>query len=145
WQTLHTDRFRITFSPGLEALARHAAERAAAAYVQLERELGSPPRGTIDVLVTDNADIANGFASPFPSNRIVVYATPPVDDLALAYTRDWVELVVAHELVHIFHMNRAGAIGRMLRGVFGRVPVGWPLFPVIGTPQWPVQGPGADH
>src|SRR5690606_4579498 len=140
WQTLRTDRFRITFSPGLEALARHAAERAEAAYAQLARELGPPPRGTIDVLITANADIANGFAMPFPSNRIVVYATPPVDDLGLAYTRDWVELVIAHELVHIFQMDRAGLLGRVVRGVFGRVPFGWPLFPVIGTPQWSIEG-----
>lgn len=140
WQTFRTDRFRVTFSPGLEALARHAAERAEAAYALLSRELGSPPRGTIDVLLTDDADIANGFAMPFPSNRIVVYATPPVDDIGLAYTRDWVELVVAHELVHIFHMNRAGLLGRLARGIFGRVPLGWPLFPVIGTPQWSIEG-----
>lgn len=140
WQTLRTDRFRITFSPGLEALARHAAERAEAAYAQLARELGPPPRGTIDVLITADADIANGFAMPFPSNRIVVYATPPVDDLGLAYTRDWVELVIAHELVHIFQMDRAGLLGRVARGVFGRVPFGWPLFPVIGTPQWSIEG-----
>ena len=140
WQTLRTDHFRVTFSPGLEALARHAAERAEAAYAQLARELGSPPRDVIDVLLTGDADRANGFAMPFPSNRIVVYATPPVDDLELAYNRDWVELVIVHELVHIFHMDRAGLIGRAVRGIFGRVPFGWPVFPVIGTPQWSIEG-----
>lgn len=140
WQTFRTERFRITFSPGLEALARHAAERAEATYAQLARELGPGPRGVIDILLTADADVTNGFATPFPSNRIVVYATPPVDDIGLGYTRDWVELVIAHELVHIFHMDRAGLVGRVGRSIFGRVPTGWPLFPVIGTPQWSIEG-----
>src|SRR5690554_5618206 len=140
WRTFHTEHFRITFSPGLEALARHAAERAEMAYERLAQELADPPRGTIDVLLTDGVDFANGFATPFPSNRITVYATPPLDDLALAYTRDWVELVIVHELVHIFHLDDTGILGSILRAVFGRVPFGWPYFPALGTPQWSIEG-----
>ena len=140
WRTFRTEHFRITFSPGLEALARHAAERAEAAYERLAQELADPPRGTIDVLLTDGVDFANGFATPFPSNRITIYATPPLDDLGLAYTRDWVELVIVHELVHIFHLDETGIVGGILRTIFGRMPFGWPVFPVIGTPQWSIEG-----
>ncbi|HEY8468445.1 MAG TPA: hypothetical protein VIL18_02325, partial [Longimicrobiales bacterium] len=140
WRTFRTEHFRITFSPGLEALARHAAERAEAAYERLAQELADPPRGTIDVLLTDGVDFANGFATPFPSNRITIYATPPLDDLGLAYTRDWVELVIVHELVHIVHLDDTGILGSILRTVFGRVPFGWPYFPAIATPQWSIEG-----
>ncbi|MFL5524677.1 MAG: peptidase S9, partial [Gemmatimonadaceae bacterium] len=76
WRTIHTQHFRVHFTPPLEDEARRAAVNAERAYSQLSAELG-PPRGTIDLVVSDNVDYVNGYATPFPSNRIVVYAHPP--------------------------------------------------------------------
>lgn len=140
WVTVESPNFRVTFSPGLESLARHTAHRAELARAWLAEELARPPRGKIDIVLTDFADLSNGFATPFPSNRITLYARPPVDHLALSNFSEWIDLVLTHELAHIFHLDAAGGLGRALRGVFGRVPVGWPLFPVVGTPTWSVEG-----
>ncbi|HSR40636.1 MAG TPA: hypothetical protein VLL48_00655, partial [Longimicrobiales bacterium] len=60
--------------------------------------------------------------------------------IALAYFDDWIELVVVHELAHIFHLDRTGALGSVLRKVLGRVPSPWPIFPGIGTPRWVREG-----
>ncbi|MBI4408540.1 MAG: PD40 domain-containing protein, partial [Gemmatimonadetes bacterium] len=130
----------MTFAPGLEALAWHTADVAESAYAQLARRLIAPPRGTIEIVLTDNVDFSNGAATPFPSNRIFVYAKPPVDDLSLGYYHDWIDLVVTHELTHILHLDATGWLGRALRQVFGRVPSGWPLFPAVFTPQWNIEG-----
>lgn len=140
WRTLESRHFRITFAPGLDALAAHAAGRAEAAYARLAATLASAPRGKVDILLTDFVDASNGSATPFPSNRIVVYARPPVDVPDLAYFEDWIELVVTHELAHVFHLDGTGALGSVLRTLFGRVPLPWPLFPAISTPQWSIEG-----
>lgn len=140
WSTIETANFRVTFGPGLEELARHAARRAEVAYARLAAELTSPPDGKVDILLTDAVDVSNGFAMPFPGNRIVLYARPPVDVMGLAYFDDWMDLVVTHELVHTFHLDATGRVGRGLRNLFGRLPLPWPVFPVINTPTWSMEG-----
>lgn len=140
WATLESTHFRVTFPPELEGLARHAAERAELAHARLVAELATAPAGKIDILLTDYIDVSNGLATPLPSNRITLYARPPVDQPTLAYFNDWIDLVVSHELAHIFHLDATGRLGRGLRAAFGRVPMAWPIFPVLGTPTWSTEG-----
>lgn len=140
WQTIESRNFRVTYGPGLEELARHAARRAEAAHARLTAELADAPAGKIDIVLTDFADISNGSATPLPSNRIVVYARPPVDLLTLGYFVDWIDLVVTHELAHIFHLDATGRLGGALRRIFGRAPLSWPYFPGIEVPGWMVEG-----
>ena len=140
WHTLSSRHFRVTYEAGLEPLARHAAATAERAHAALTALVADAPRGTIDIVVADNIDQSNGYATPFPSNRIVVYAKPPVDLLELQYTRDWIELVVTHELAHIFHLDVTSGFGRLIRTIFGRPPLPWPVFPAVGVPAWNVEG-----
>ena len=91
-------------------------------------------------MLTDHADWSNGSALVAPRPRIVVYARPPVDGSVLTYYDDWLELVITHELAHIFHLEVSGTLGRTLRAVFGRVPGTWPFFPQLGTPAWMSEG-----
>lgn len=140
YHTLETEHFRVTFPEGLEELGRRAAGLAERAHGQLSEAFIEPPGGTIDVLVTDHTDVSNGFAQVTPSNRITVFARPPVDDIGLGYFDDWMELVITHELAHILHLDRAGTLGRILRSVFGRVPGTWPFFPGASLPRWTTEG-----
>jgi Tol biopolymer transport system component len=140
WRTLESQHFRITYEEGLEEIARHAATSAERAHAALAVFVAQAPRGTIDIVVADNVDFTNGFATPFPANRVVIYVKPPVDVLELQYTADWVDLVIIHELAHIFHLDVAGGLGNALRTVFGRLPAPWPFFPAIGTPGWSIEG-----
>ena len=137
WRTLDTPHFRVTFPEGLELLGRETAARAEWAYELLSRELVDPPARRIDIVVTDDVDYANGSATPLPTNRIVLHAHPPTDTPELAYTADWLELLVLHELVHIFHLDHAGGIWRLLRGAFGRNAA---FFPGAFTPSWLIEG-----
>lgn len=140
WRTFETEHFRVTYHGELELLARRAASVAERAHAVLREELADPPAGPIDLLVSDNVDYTNGFASHFPSPRITVYARPPTAAPQLAFARDWLELVVVHELVHIFHLEESGAVGNVVRAVLGRVPTIWPVFPVGASPTWNVEG-----
>ncbi|HEV7387846.1 MAG TPA: hypothetical protein VGN73_04455 [Gemmatimonadaceae bacterium] len=136
WRTLHTPHFRVHFTPPLEQEARRAAVNAERAYTELSTEL-VPPRGTIDLVVSDNVDFVNGYATPFPSNRIVVYAHPPIDASGLRNYDDWNALVVTHELTHIFHLDRSRGIWKFGQAIFGRNPL---LFPNLYEPRWVLEG-----
>jgi hypothetical protein len=136
WRTLHTRHFRVHFTPSVEEEARRAAVNAERAYSELSTEL-VPPRGIIDLVVSDNVDYVNGYATPFPSNRIVVYAHPPTDASGLSNYNDWNALVVTHELTHIFHLDRSRGIWRFGQAIFGRNPL---LFPNLYEPRWVLEG-----
>ncbi|HEX4684703.1 MAG TPA: hypothetical protein VH277_18440, partial [Gemmatimonadaceae bacterium] len=136
WHSLETRHFYIHFTPPLEPLARRIAGDAERAYTELSREL-HPPRGMIDVVISDDVDASNGSATPYPTNRIIVYANPPVDESALRYTNDWGQLVITHELTHIFHLDRTRGLWAVGQHVFGRADA---LFPNMYAPSWLVEG-----
>jgi Tol biopolymer transport system component len=135
--TVTTPHFRVHYAPGLETLARRAGVRAEEAYGEITAALVRPPRGRIDLVVTDNVDYSNGFTTPFPRNRIVIFAHPPVDDPSLAYYDDWLDLVITHELTHSFHLDYARGLVLVPRYVFGRSPLS---FPETTTPAWTKEG-----
>jgi hypothetical protein len=136
WLTIDTDHFRVHFTPELESIARRAAVDAESAYAALSAEL-HPPRGTIDLVVADNVDYSNGYTTPFPSNRIVIYTHPPLDSPSLHFYDDWIALVITHELTHSFHLDRTRGWWRVAQRVFGRAPF---LFPNEYEPGWIVEG-----
>ena len=140
WRQFPTEHFVVTYPNRIEELARRAATIAERAHALLEDRFAAMPDGPVQLLLTDHADIANGFASPIPYNRITIFARPPMEGGSLSYFDDWLELVITHELVHTFHLDMTGTLGRVLRKVFGRVPVIWPAFPSAATPTWLIEG-----
>ena len=136
WRTLRTEHFRVHYAPPLEDQARRAAANAEQAWSRLAAEL-VPPRGPVDLLLSDDVDFTNGYATPVPSNRIVVYAHPPVDTRSLRFYDDWSTLVITHELAHIFHLDRSRGWWRAAQRVFGRNEL---LFPNQYLPAWLVEG-----
>ncbi len=136
YRTLDTPHFQVHVAEGLEREGRVAAAAAERAYALLARELVTP-RGPIDLVVSDDADYSNGAATTFPSNRIVAYAAPPIASGGLRFNDDWLELVVTHELTHIFHLDRARGIWALGQRVFGRAPF---LFPNAYGPSWLTEG-----
>ncbi len=136
WRTMDSQHFRVHFSPGLASFATDAINVAERAWVNLARELKAP-RGKIDLVVADNRDFANGYASAFPTNRIVIYAMPPTDVPLLRGSNNWLESVVTHELTHIFHLDRTEGLWRAARWVFGRNPS---MMPNRYAPAWITEG-----
>ena len=117
-------------------MARHSASNAERAYELLAREL-VPPHGKVDLVIADNVDYTNGYATPFPTNRIVIYAHPPVDDVSLRNYEDWSSLVIQHELHPHFPSGSSKGNLEIGRAVFGRHPA---LFPNVYMPAWVTEG-----
>ena len=136
WLTIETHHFYVHFPRGLENEGRRAAVSAERAFAELRTELKAP-RGKVDLVIADNIDYVNGYASTVPGNRIVVFAHPPVDAPELRNYDDWLRLVITHELTHIFHLDRAEGLWRLGRTIFGRHPA---LFPNAYQPAWLIEG-----
>ncbi|HEX7979649.1 MAG TPA: hypothetical protein VF461_13665, partial [Gemmatimonadaceae bacterium] len=136
YRTLDTPHFRVIVARGLEQEGRVAAAAAESAYAKLSTSLAAP-RGRIDLLVSDDVDYSNGYAVVSPTNRIVVYAVPPIEHAGLRLNQDWLQLVITHELTHIFHLDRTRGIWRGVQGVFGRGPY---FFPNSYSPSWLTEG-----
>ena len=84
WRTLHTQHFRVHFRPAYRDKALEVAAEAERAYGLLAREL-HPPRGTIDLTVSDDVDTPNGFTTTYPSNRFTILLVPPVTEIGRAH------------------------------------------------------------
>ena len=136
YRTVRTEHFRVHFAPAHEALARRAAAYAETAWKQFAGELTIPDT-PVELLVTDNVDVSNGFATPFPTNRITIFALPPSFVPELRHYDDWLQLVITHELAHIFHLDRARGIWALGRRIFGRNPI---LLPNALLPSWMIEG-----
>ncbi len=140
WRSLETAHFRVTFPADLEDVSRRAGERAERAYAYLSERLLDPPGGRIELLLTDHADRSNGFANALPYNRITVFVRPPMGGFNSTHFDDWLETVVTHELVHVFHLDHAGPLGSLVRAVLGRSSADWPAFPGYDVPAWIGEG-----
>jgi len=136
WRTLHTTHFRVHFRPALRSRAVAAANEAERAYGLLASEL-HPPRGIIDLTLSDDVDASNGFTTVYPSNRFTILLVPPVTDPALQTYDSWERLVIVHELTHVFHLDRSRGLWKTLQSVFGRAPG---LFPNQYQPSWVTEG-----
>jgi len=136
WRTWRTEHFRVHAQASLAAAAQDAAFEAERAYGLLATEL-HPPRGIVDLVVADNVDYSNGWATVFPSNRLSVYLAPPTGSLSLGNYDAWLRLVLLHELTHLFHLDRSKGVWSVLQAVFGRAPG---LFPNMYQPSWVSEG-----
>ena len=136
FRTIATARFDIHFHQGEEALAQRLARIAEEVATTLGPTLG-PATGRVQVILVDQNDQSNGWATPLPYNTLEISAAAPAADSGIGNVDDWLRLVFTHEYVHIVHLSRAqGWIGG-LRRVFGRQPL---LYPNLYEPIWQIEG-----
>jgi hypothetical protein len=136
WRTLETAAFAVHFAERNREQARTAAGAAERVLPRITSLLGWRPAARIHLVVLDSADFANGLASPVPFNYAMIFLSPP-DEGELLQNREWLELVLTHELFHIVHVDKARGPALGLRGVFGRVPF---FFPNALQPRWITEG-----
>jgi hypothetical protein len=136
WRTLETRSFDVHFAERHRAQARVVAGAAERILPSITGVLRWRPQSRIQLVVLDSADFANGLASPLPFNFSMIFLTPP-DEGELLQNREWLDLVLTHELYHVVHTDMARGAALGLRNVFGRLPF---LFPNVLQPGWIVEG-----
>ena len=136
FQAIPTEHFVIYFHQGEDALARRLARIAEETWQALRTPLGRTAPSRTHVILVDQTDIANGWATPVPRSTIAIYAVWPAGSEALK-SDDWLRLAFVHEYTHILHLDRSEGWARVARGLFGRVP--W-AFPNLFLPGWQIEG-----
>ena len=136
FRTLSTAHFRIHFHQGEDQLAARLAVIAERTWQAMKHALGRTPPPLTDVVLVDQADLPNGYATPLPRNTVVIHAVWPAGSSFLK-TDDWLELCFTHEFTHIVHLDRSEGWARVVRGVFGRPLI---AFPNLFLPQWQIEG-----
>jgi len=136
WRTLETANFAVHFPERHRAQARVVAGIAEQVLPRHIALLRWRPQSRTHLVVLDSADFANGLASPLPFNYTMIFLSPP-DEGELLQNREWLELVLTHELFHIVHLDMARSAPLGLRRVFGRLPF---LFPNALQPRWILEG-----
>lgn len=139
WRTLTTDHFYVHFHQGEEELAQRAAEIAEQVHDRITPLFEYEPAGRTDIVLTDHVDVANGSATPFPSNRIEIYVSAPGADPSstIEHYDNWLNLVITHEYAHILHLDQVRGFWGGFRKIFGRHPL---TFPNAFSPLWVTEG-----
>ncbi|MFL6279884.1 MAG: BamA/TamA family outer membrane protein, partial [Vicinamibacterales bacterium] len=136
FRAINTAHFSIYFHQGEEVLARRLAAIAEDMFTRVSRQIGTPT-GRVHVILVDQHDVSNGWATPVPFNTIEVSAAAPSGESTIGNTDDWLRLVLSHEYTHIVHLDKAGGWIGGLHHVFGRAPL---LYPNLFLPLWQIEG-----
>ncbi len=137
FRTLTTKRFTIYYHQREEDLARRLARTAEVVAEAVDAGLGAP-RGRVHVILVDQTDQSNGWATVIPYNLIEIAAAPPPAHSVIGNTDDWLRTVFAHEYTHVVHLEKSGGWLGGLRRVFGRLP---PFYANLALPDWQIEGP----
>lgn len=132
-----TPHFVIYFHRGEEALAARLALLVEDVRVQVGQALGLEPPALTHVILADQSELANGWATPLPRNIVFLTAAVPPGSSFIGRTDDWLRLVFTHEYTHIVHLDLSRGWSTLARGVFGRSPL---AFPNLWLPQWQIEG-----
>ena len=137
FRTIATSHFVIYYHRGEETMARRLASIAEETWRALESPLGvRPPRRT-HVVLADQTELANGYATPVPYDVIVIYTVWPAGSESIGNVDDWLRVAFTHEFTHVVHLDRSEGWARPVRGIFGRMTL---AFPNLFLPTWQIEG-----
>jgi Tol biopolymer transport system component len=98
WRTIDREHFRVHYHEGAERTAQMAAQIVDEIYGPITRLYDHPLDKTVDVIILDTDDYANGLTYYY-QNKIEIYATQM--DWELRGTHNWLRNVITHEFTHM--------------------------------------------
>ena len=150
FSTIETGHFSIHFHQGLEDVAQKAASIAERAHDTLFQEFKWAPREKTQMVLIDDSDFTNGWASVLPYNTIYIQVAPPSIDMTIGEYADWLEILIIHEYSHILTMDPARGYSDVMRSIFGKPIPGGDILsllmfiaagpPNVFLPRWWLEG-----
>jgi len=92
WKTIESEHLYVHFADGNKAIAERALVIAEAAHLRLTAELDWYPKEKTHVILSDETDQPNGFATPIFFNRTVIFLAPPTSVDTLEDFDDWLKI-----------------------------------------------------
>ena len=136
WKVHESTNFKIYYPETLASYVLKVDRLAEESHSELSTYLKWTPKEKTNVVLIDEFDQANGFASPLPRNTITLFIQPPTNGELLVY-EDWLKMLIHHEYTHTLHIDKALDIPAFLRSVFGRFVL---FFPNALHPNWFQEG-----
>ena len=121
YRTVYTPRFAVHYPPGAYNLAVRVGRMAEDCLKKDAELFGFMPKGTIEIVLSDTQDEANGSATVLPKNTLRLYLAAPTELTGLSSYEDWLRVLLTHELAHIVDIDHTAGFTRALRHVFGKV------------------------
>ncbi len=127
WVSVETEHFIISYPEHLSGIEAQAASIAEATYHALSENLNVEFDYKIRINLSDEDEIMNGFAVPFPRAYTNIWVN--LNEVAEGWSgpEKWLRTVIAHELAHIFHFEAVKSnlplIGTL--GIAPSLPVPW--------------------
>ena len=135
WETVESAHFVVHYYVPLGPMAKRVAVVAERAHAILAPALDHQPTEKCQVLLVDDVDGANGFASVLPRNSITLFATAPPGTSVLNDHDDWLYGLFAHEYTHILHLDTMSGLPRWYNAIFGKT---WAPNQIM--PRWIIEG-----
>lgn len=135
FETVETPHFQIHFHQGEHPLAARLARMAELAHARLSPLLDHQPLERCQVLLLDDTDFANGYATNVLFNQIEINATPPDSRPPLNDFDDYAYEVISHEYTHVLHFDTILGLPDLANSVFGKL---W--IPNGAQPRWVSEG-----
>ena len=104
-------------------------------YDIVKEDFGLVPSETVDIVISDDYDTANGLTSVYPRDKIIIFAYPPKLELETSLFEDYLVALLVHEYAHVVQMDQySGAPGAINRA-FGKL-----VVPNGAVPDWFAEG-----
>ena len=136
WLSADSAHFRVHYRAEHRAQAERAIGAAERAWPRVTGLLQWEPRGRTELVLFNEFDQPNGYATPLPYNVIGVFLAPD-DNGQLLDNSAWLDLLLTHEFTHTVHLDKVRGAPKVLQNIFGRVP--W-FFPNLFQPLWAIEG-----
>lgn len=137
WLTRESAHFLVHYPEPLEALALRSLAIAEQVHEDLVPFFGRAPQQRTELVLVDDFDYSNGWATPLPFNQIRLYVSPAEDVQGLEHMDEWLHGLIRHEYVHTLHMDMAAGLPEAGRSLLGRFVL---LFPHLFTPSMMTEG-----
>ena len=136
WRVHTSEHFKIHYPTQLKSFVPKVQSLAEASHEELSPFFKWEPKNKTNVVLIDEFDQANGFASPLPQNTITLFMQPPTGGELLAFD-DWLKLLIHHEYTHTLHIDKVLNLPSFFRSIFGRFIL---FFPNALHPNWFQEG-----
>ncbi|VAW54690.1 hypothetical protein MNBD_GAMMA06-547 [hydrothermal vent metagenome] len=137
WYTIESEHLFVHYADGYKARAERALLIAEKAHARHTNDFNWQPLEKTHIVLSDETDFPNGFATPIFFNRTVLFLAPPTSVNTLEDFDDWFTTLITHEYTHIIHLDKSAGAPEYLRGIFGRF---FLLFPNAYQPAWITEG-----
>jgi Tol biopolymer transport system component len=138
WQKIELPGFDLIYDAKQQDLAVHYARRLAQLREALSPYFSHFPEKTV-VVLNDNTDLTNGYATSIPYPLIMIFPVHPTAHESISEYGDWEWELLVHEYTHILSFETRRGIPKVLHTVFGSI-----ITPNQILPRWFLEGVAVD-